>query len=245
MNVNHEDAIRFEVNTRIDPSQLQGNFRSSSWLHLRELLSNAAAEHLYRYLSEKVEWSLVLNDGDKVREATPSMRQAFAPDRERALSGFAYERAQKGFQFLYECRTVPEDPAQRALDPNPLHRFVDFLNSGTFLEFARRLTGASDITFADAQATRYRPGHFLRVHNDGAGGMSRRVAYVFNLTPHWDADWGGQLQFIDNEGHIARAFVPRFNALNLFQVPQMHAVSIVAPFAVGARYSITGWLRAR
>ena len=38
--------------------------------------------------------------------------------------------------------------------------------------------------------------------------------------------------------------MPRFNALNVFAVPQPHSVSIVSPFAVGARYSVTGWLLA-
>jgi Rps23 Pro-64 3,4-dihydroxylase Tpa1-like proline 4-hydroxylase len=43
---------------------------------------------------------------------------------------------------------------------------------------------------------------------------------------------------------VTEAWVPRFNALNVFAVPQPHAVSIVAPFAVGARCSVTGWLLA-
>jgi Rps23 Pro-64 3,4-dihydroxylase Tpa1-like proline 4-hydroxylase len=79
---------------------------------------------------------------------------------------------------------------------------------------------------------------------DKTGRKLRRAAYVFNLTPRWQPDWGGQLQFIGPDGHVAEAWVPRFNALNVFAVPQPHAVSIVAPFAVGARYSVTGWLLA-
>ncbi|MBX9747268.1 MAG: hypothetical protein K2X34_10220, partial [Hyphomonadaceae bacterium] len=47
------------------------------------------------------------------------------------------------------------------------------------------------------------------------------------------------------DGHIAEAYTPRWNALNILKVPQPHAVSVVAPFAHGARYSITGWLRAK
>jgi Rps23 Pro-64 3,4-dihydroxylase Tpa1-like proline 4-hydroxylase len=31
--------------------------------------------------------------------------------------------------------------------------------------------------------------------------------------------------------------------MNIFRVPQLHAVSYVAPFARADRYSITGWLR--
>jgi SM-20-related protein len=65
-----------------------------------------------------------------------------------------------------------------------------------------------------------------------------------NLTHQWRADWGGILNFLDADGHVAEGYVPAFNALNLFRVPQRHNVSYVAPFAMNGRYSITGWLRA-
>jgi SM-20-related protein len=64
-----------------------------------------------------------------------------------------------------------------------------------------------------------------------------------NFTPAWKSDWGGLLQFIDEDGHVAEAYAPAFNALNILRVPQKHAVSYVTPFAGAGRYSITGWLR--
>ena len=97
----------------------------------------------------------------------------------------------------------------------------------------------------DAQATRYRPGHFLTQHDDHAEGKDRLFAYVLNLTPQWIADWGGLLMFLTDDGHVAAAYTPRWNALNILKVPQPHAVSVVAPFARGARHSITGWIRSR
>jgi Rps23 Pro-64 3,4-dihydroxylase Tpa1-like proline 4-hydroxylase len=66
-----------------------------------------------------------------------------------------------------------------------------------------------------------------------------------NLTPGWSVDWGGLLMFVDQDGHVAEAYTPAFNALNLFQVPQPHAVSMVAPFAGGDRLAITGWVRSK
>ena len=66
-----------------------------------------------------------------------------------------------------------------------------------------------------------------------------------NLTARWRADWGGMLLFLDDEDHVAEGYMPAFNSLNIFKVPQRHAVSIVAPFAGEPRLSITGWLRAR
>jgi len=55
--------------------------------------------------------------------------------------------------------------------------------------------------------------------------------------------WGGILQFIAEDGHLAEGYAPSFNALNLFNVPQLHAVSYVAPFAQAGRFSVNGWLR--
>lgn len=238
-------AIDFQINPRLDAGALSALYQPHKRIHVRSLLAGNAAEALHRYLDGEVAWSLVLNDGNDVREATPEQRKEFGPDRELELAAFAYEAARRGFQFLYECRRVPEEASARAAEPTLLNRFVDFLNSPRFIEFARRLTGAADIEWADAQATRYGPGHFLTRHDDSSGARNRRVAYVMNLTPAWNTDWGGQLQFIDADGHITRAFAPAFNALNLFSVPQLHAVSVVAPFAAAPRYSITGWLRAK
>lgn len=238
-------SVALRIDPRLDPAILRAAYLAHRRLHVRGILPEDAAWALHRHLANEVEWSLVLNEGEQVREATPAQRRQFADGRELELAAHAYAAARKGFQFLYECHRVPEEPQARAADPTLLNRFVDFLNSPAFIGFVRALTGIDDIAWADAQATRYGPGHFLTRHDDSSGARNRRVAYVMNLTPEWETDWGGLLQFIDEDGHVARAYAPRFNALNLFTVPQLHAVSVVAPFAARPRYSITGWLRAR
>lgn len=95
----------------------------------------------------------------------------------------------------------------------------------------------------DGQATRYLPGHFLTGHDDDVAGKGRIAAYVLNLTPAWRTEWGGLLQFHDPAGDVLRGLLPRFNTLNLFTVPQLHSVSLVAPFAASPRYAVTGWIR--
>jgi len=241
-----DDLAPFAINPALDPARDAPQFAGRGRLHLPDFLVPPAAERLHQYLAQSAEWSLVLHDGTHVREATPAQRRHADEVWEREMAAFAYARAREGFEFLYEHRKVSDDPRERAADPSPVARFVDFLNSPAFLEFARRLTGQPDIVRADAQATRYRPGDFLTQHDDfdKTGRKLRRAAYVFNLTPRWQPDWGGQLQFIGPDGHVTEAWVPRFNALNVFAVPQPHSVSIVSPFAVGARYSVTGWLLA-
>ena len=111
-------------------------------------------------------------------------------------------------------------------------------------DFLRTITGSAEIEYADAQATAYAPGDFLTVHDDAVEGKFRRAAYVFGLTPVWRLEWGGLLLFHGSDGHVDCGWVPTFNTLNLFKVPQLHSVSEVTQAAAYRRYAITGWLRA-
>ncbi|QIQ86316.1 2OG-Fe(II) oxygenase family protein [Erythrobacter sp.] len=124
-----------------------------------------------------------------------------------------------------------------------LDDFARFLSDEPALDFVRTVIGAGAASYADAQATAYGPGHFLTAHDDDVAGKNRKAAYVMNLSCDWTADWGGLLVFHAPGEARAEALVPSFNALNLFAVPQLHSVSMVAPWVPRRRYSITGWLR--
>lgn len=157
----------------------------------------------------------------------------------------AYAGATEGLQFLFDrLRLGPAREAGMAT-PQILFDLLDLFNTEAFLSFARRLTRDDRIAFSDGQVTRYLPGHFLNRHSDANPRTERLYAYVLNLSPGWRAEWGGLLQFVDEGGEITETFTPSFGALNVFAVPQMHAVSTVAPFAGGPRYSVTGWWRAK
>lgn len=159
------------------------------------------------------------------------------------LIGLAHEEATEGFQFIFDRLRLGQARGMGLPIPQALYDLHALFNSEEWLAFARDLTGDDRITYVDAQATRYLPGHFLNSHTDEHEGAGRLYAYVLNLTPRWRAEWGGLLMFLDDEGGVAETFTPAFGTLNVFRVPQDHAVSMVAPFAGGARHSITGWWR--
>lgn len=163
-------------------------------------------------------------------------------DRKRLLDS-VYESAGQRFQYLFSNFPISDVYERGELHSLYVMRLYEFLNCTEFLEFARQVTGVRTIALTDAQATLYRAGHFLTHHDDLQSDKKRVAAYVLNFTPRWVPDWGGILQFIAPDGHIAEGYTPTFNALNLFRVPQLHAVSYVAPFAQAGRYSVTGWLR--
>lgn len=171
-----------------------------------------------------------------VFEAEPLAEQA-------RLVAMAHEEATDGFQFIFDRLKLGQARAMGLPIPEGLYDLHALFNSDDFLAFARRLTGDDRIVYVDAQPTRYLSGHFLNRHSDAHEDAGRLYAYVLNVSPVWRAEWGGLLMFLDDAGRVTETFTPTFGTLNVFRVPQSHAVSMVAPFAGAPRYSITGWWR--
>ncbi|MGH6820941.1 MAG: 2OG-Fe(II) oxygenase, partial [Methylocella sp.] len=166
------------------------------------------------------------------------------PDARRALDEDILSVARSAFQFRYDSFMMVTAYKEKRHTDLVLHRVIEQINSPAWLYAMRAITGFDRIRRCDAQATRYVAGHFLRQHNDDHESDGRLCAYVINLTQDWPADWGGLLQLLDSEGEVTRTLMPRFNTISLFRVPAQHCVSPVAAYATGARYAITGWLRA-
>lgn len=236
-----------QPNVDFDPSldarQIASIFARAGRVHIDRFLTNDSAIAAHRSLAEEVPWQLHLNDGDRSFDVARDQVSSLPSATQVLLYERVIDNAVSGFQYLYENFPLSDAHALGRQRDLYAMRVFEFLNSPRFLDFVRTITAEPAITLADAQATLYRPGHFLTQHNDSAAGAERVAAYVLNLTPQWRADWGGILHFIDKDGHVAEGYTPSFNALNLFKVPQPHAVSYVAPFAKAGRYSITGWLR--
>ena len=58
-------------------------------------------------------------------------------------------------------------------------------------------------------------GDFLRPHSDD--NRNRHLALVIYLSPGWEADFGGELHMVDQEGHDT-ALPPVYNSLVAFDV---------------------------
>jgi len=228
-----------ELNPRLDCAALAQEFARSGRIHIPGVLTEPCAVRLYRVLQQETPWTLTLNKGADFLD----IEKASPEERGRLALG-AFERAHSAFQYFFDNHRLSRDGEPYSNPDHYLGKLVAFLNAPHFLAFIRALTGLEAIHRTDAQATLYRPGDFLTVHDDRTGGHKRLAAYVLNMTPGWCPDWGGILQFFDARGNIAEGFTPCFNALNIFRVPALHSVSQVAFFG-GYRYSITGWFHAR
>jgi SM-20-related protein len=237
-----------EVSCAASPLEITvplANFSTSlaaaSRIHIPGFLARESADMLWRELARDTRWTTVQWGRSGRHELSEQMYLALTPEQMQQFAASAYDGAHAEFRYLFEQRTVAHEFVGRASDQSLLARFADLLNTEALLTQVRQMTGISTLCMADVRATCYRAGHFLTRHADKDPFGKRRLAYVLSLTPQWRAEWGGQLQFLDDQGHVIETHLPCFNVLTLFLVPQLHAVSVVAPFAPTGRYSVTGW----
>ncbi len=209
-----------------------------------DLLPAAEAEALHGLLAGgPVDWQRAIETPGDVEVPVAVFEAQPVGEQIRILSK-VHGEARDGFQFIFDRWRIDVGGRPSPAAPDLLADLHRRFNSPEFLAFARALTGDDRIAYVDAQATRFLPGHFLNRHSDQLDRAGRLYAYVLNLCPRWRIEWGGLLQFLDDDGDVAETLTPGFNALNLFRVPQPHAVSMVSPFAGAPRLSITGWWRA-
>ena len=235
--------MSFRLSTSLSRNALREAFELQGFVHIPDVMPRENAERVHRIMTEKTSWNLVFADRGKHIDLPGAQLASMPADKGRQLQQAIYAQASEGFQYCFHNYPI-YDARKAGVDVgHPLHAFHEWLNGDELLGFARAVTGFDDIAFADAQATRYMPGHFLTTHDDSHAAKNRRAAYIFNFTPRWSEDWGGYLQLLDDSGDIRRGLKPTFNALNILAVPQRHNVGIVAPFAAGMRLSISGWFR--
>lgn len=203
------------------------------------------ARSLLACLDEEVPWTLAIHDQqqDQSRTIPVDEYQAMDETERRALLDRVARESVDRYGFAYESFQMIKAYKEQSHPGLLLHRVTEFLNAEPFLKIARAMTGLEGIERVSAQATCFRPGHFLRMHTDAQSNEGRLAAYVINLTPAWQADCGGLLHFVDGNNQVESVFFPRFNSLSLFKVPRWHFVSQVTPYANHPRYAITGWFQ--
>ncbi len=234
---------RIEIDPGLKPSSMTAAFRQFGRIHSPGFLKPASAGMLHQALAAERLWMCSTMGGGQTIDIPVEQLEAFPPDQAMRFLQLAHAEARDGFHYMFDSLRISDLAEKKQPLDAPYAAAYAFLNSRAFLDFVRALTGDPRPNHVDAQATRYEPGHYLTQHDDKKPSAGRLYAYVLNLTPHWRTDWGGLLNFIDADGHVAEAYSPAWTALNLFRVPQPHAVSCVAPFAGAPRLSITGWVR--
>lgn len=239
----------FELNPTLDRRVSTERFAATGRVQVRDVLTRESARELQAVLAKGIPWGMATGAGDGNRQSF-SAQDVRSPEGAQRVNLAAKEaqtnsaRGEYGFRFAHFPILTA---VQEAWDPGGPHEILlEHLNAPPFLDLVREVTGIPDLMKADGQATLFAPSHYLGRHIDSHVAEGWEVAYVLNVAPpDWHPDWGGYLLFLDDEGDVVDGFRPRFNALNLFRVPQAHLVSYVPPFAPVGRMAVTGWLRTR
>jgi SM-20-related protein len=237
------------INPSLDVGALANEFKTDRRLMVHNFLQADIAERMRSACKQHVPFSrhYVLNNMYHSKTAV-EMDNLTQQDKE-SINKQVFSAASQGVGFIYEGyfkREIKTDPNSVAnLELAFLHQVFDYLSSEEVLSTIKQITGNQDIIGAEPQYTRYAPGHFLTRHLDVIPGHARRYAFVLGLTKGWHPDWGGLLQFYEQDGTPRNAWIPQFNVLSLFDVSHIHSVTYVTPFAAEQRLSLTGWFVAK
>ena len=240
----------FEVNPALDRAAAAARFARDGRVQLRDVLTTDTAEEIRAILAKSTPWGIAwqsgINNKPQAVEA-PQLGSASGAETMQKLVRETSETAGSGdYAFRFGRYPILEAYLEKWHPGSPHELLLEYINAPEMLELVREVTGIPEIVKGDAQATVFAQGHFLGKHIDSHVAEGWRVAYVLNFAiDDWSPDWGGYLNFLDEDGDIVAGYKPRFNALNMFRVPQAHNVSFVPPFAPLGRYAITGWFRDR
>ena len=234
------------LNPDLDRKALAKQFAIDGRLRIENVLDADVAERIRDYCANHLHYDYLTNvEGKSVALTAEEMKnldQQQLTDLQKHIMSAAAEGV--GFFYCgYKMGRDPDDPGNERI--RFLHSVFEFLNSEEILTFIADVSGCKDLQSADAQYTRYGAGQFLTRHTDDLTSEMRRLAFVISFTKDWHPDWGGLLQFYEDDGTPGDAWAPVFNSMTLFEVRHIHAITFVAPFLKQPQLSLTGWFRAQ
>jgi SM-20-related protein len=235
-------TVTIELNPQLDAEALARDYKEKRRLQLRRFMTDESADAVHGALGE-LPWGMAYNDGPQVVQLSGEQIAQLDSRQAGEIMAGIRERARDRYQFLYSFFPILTAYFAANSPRFPIFDFYEFLNSEPTLDLIRKVSGLPQIRWADAQATWFKPGHFLNAHTEEEAATSRVAAYVMTLSPLWERDWGGFLQFFDANDNIEAAYQPSFNTLNLFTIPQLHSVSMVSTYVTENRLAVTGWFR--
>lgn len=227
------------LNPRLDLAALRAEFARDGRIRIRDVLDPAMAEAVAAEMAG-LPWKVFCATGSGVAVIDPAEMAGWERTRQVELTRSLLQAANRAEGFAYFGYRMTEAWKDGAPD-TALGRFYRGLTSPETMAAIRTITGSNAFDGAFAQATDYRPGHYLTRHLDDPKGEHRKFAFVWGFTRTWDPDWGGLLQFFDADGQPTQSVSPGFNTLDLFDVRHVHSVTLVAPYAGNPRQAVSGW----
>ena len=191
------------INPDLDIPALADEFRQHGKIRISNVLTEDFANQVFTCLDDNVPWRVMYyNHKGKGPEVVgriyPQQWAVMSEEQKQALIERVREEAGNNFHYLYNGYDVL-DARRKGQDPQLfLQTFLDFVGSDEYFNFIRQVSGDQVFNRVDCHAARYLPGHFLKEHVDSSPFENRQMAYVFNFTRNWDADFGGLTLFLDD-----------------------------------------------
>ncbi|MCL1137646.1 2OG-Fe(II) oxygenase family protein [Shewanella pneumatophori] len=230
-------TISFSPN--LDWDSLKNQYKKDDRIKISDIWLPEDANKINQCLTSETEFSHAYTQNGRPLVSSDKELRDMTSNAQKSLFQNLYQDASKGVGFWYGRHMVTPS------SPRLLNTVKSYLNSDSLLENIRYISDRPDIKLASAQGTRYTPGNFLTRHRDVVEREGRILAFVLGFTPKWHPDWGGLLQFYQDDGTPRDAWTPEFNSMTLFDVKHVHAVTYLTPFCPSQRFSITGWFRSR
>ncbi|HEY7799563.1 MAG TPA: 2OG-Fe(II) oxygenase family protein [Hyphomonadaceae bacterium] len=227
------------LNPALDIEALRSEFARERRIRIRNVLEPSVANAVAAEM-EQLPYKVFCATGQGVAVIDPQEMAQWDRARQVELQQTLFLAASRAEGFAYFGYRMTEQWQSGAPD-TALGRLYSALQGDGVLGAVRTITGASTFDNVFAQATDYRPGHYLTRHLDDPKGEHRKFAFVWGFTRVWDPDWGGLLQFFDDNGQPTQSYSPGFNTLDLFDVSHVHSVTLVAPYALNPRLAVSGW----
>ena len=210
-------------------------FQDSGKIRIRNLFTEEYASILHKNIIQEKNWNLAsgIQNVKYEKRWIPTNQKANQLQIQEVNKAFGQDKF--SYHFLRSMNNI---------NPNMIEFGLrQFLQSDDFLGFLNSITGLNLTKCSTCFLSRYAAGDFLSPHSDKGNG---KCAFVIQMTQGWKPQYGGVLHFMNEERtQIIESFVPDFNTLTLFNVPEPngipHFISHVAPNVSAVRYAITGW----
>ncbi|MEZ5543247.1 MAG: 2OG-Fe(II) oxygenase family protein [Pseudomonadota bacterium] len=225
-------------NPDIDLTAHRKTFADKGYVRIENVLLPEQAERIETALASGVPWELCYLTESGPVSIPQSEYRAFGPAQAADLNQAILKQAKQGFAYFYYRSDLVRS------ENETLRAFYSELSGERCLGMFRYLTGEPGIRTVNGQVACFTAACFLKRHQDVTDKEKRIAAYVFSFTRNWDPDWGGHLHVLDSQLRNTDVFEPSFNSLTIFRVPRIHFVSQVCNYAMGARYTATGWMLA-
>jgi Rps23 Pro-64 3,4-dihydroxylase Tpa1-like proline 4-hydroxylase len=204
-------------------------------LVLKNFLLDPVAEKLSRFLSHEARFELVY--GLYSKNAKDGNISGVSP-----TAWLEAEEEEKFYRFSDYAGVL--DESQSSANRAVFQQFFFALRNNKFKLFFEEVSGLELDSTPLINAYSYKSGDFLSHHTDNV--KSKRLSFVFYLSPHWDRRFGGLLHLIDHKGDVTEVG-PDYNSLPIFDVAAnaSHFINPVEQSAgESARLTISGWFLA-